>query len=432
MGPPPGRPTALRRGPKPEVVRTSTSPEPSWSGRLPLPRTLTKPFRIAYNRAISSAAMVAREVSRPKDTALRIVLILAFVAAPTVAVAASTRPAKPVLRVTPATGGIVRSSDGRINCPRRCSVRYRRRAVRELDAEPNRYFDFRGWTGSCFGYVPRCVLDVDRPTNVRALFARKMGSLLLSVTGSGAIEVEPGGAIVRGTGYAQIPEGEPITLTPRPDAGASLKGWAEACADAPLDGCTVTGDNISYVAAAFGQTTPGEGLRTLSVDVAGPATVTSTPSGIDCPGTCSASFSAGTLVALRSSAPSGYGTYWEGGGTCDVRSYVPTCLLVLDTSTSVSAYATQDPYQYPLQGVVVTVSGPGAVSADLGDIRCGRHFGRYCAAAMDPRDDWTLRLSAIPGPHARFGGWQGDCHGKRPHCTVSKGSFDVLAFFRRR
>ena len=41
-----------------------------------------------------------------------------------------------------------------------------------------------------------------------------MGSLLLSVTGSGAIEVEPGGTIVRGTGYAQIPEGEPITLTP--------------------------------------------------------------------------------------------------------------------------------------------------------------------------------------------------------------------------
>ena len=42
------------------------------------------------------------------------------------------------------------------------------------------------------------------------------------------------------------------------------------------------------------------------------------------------------------------------------------------------------PLRGALQGVVVTVSGPGAVSADLGDIRCGRHFGRFCAATMDP------------------------------------------------
>ena len=48
-----------------------------------------------------------------------------------------------------------------------------------------------------------------------------------------------------------------------------------------MDAPSPSGD---YVAAAFGQTTPGEGVRTLSVDVAGPATVTSTPSGIACPG----------------------------------------------------------------------------------------------------------------------------------------------------
>jgi len=275
---------------------------------------------------------------------------------------------------------------------------------------------------------------VDRATNVRALFARKTGTLVLSVTGAGAIEVEPGGTTVRGTGSASYPEGEPITLTPRPDAGASFEGWADACAGAALDGCTVTGGDITYVAAAFGQTAPDSGDRTLSVDVDWPVSVTSTPSGIDCPRTCSASFPAGTLVALRSSASSGFYPLWDGvGDACGERSYSPTCLLVLDTSTSVSAHGYQNPYSIQPQQIVVTVAGPGAVWG--GGISCGRQSGlrfRYCATSMDPRERWKLRLSANPGPHARFGGWRGDCFGKKPHCTLSNGSFEVLAFFRRR
>ena len=374
-------------------------------------------------------------VRRPKHTAFRVAAALALVATPTVAVAASKLHPKPVLRVSVATGGVVRSGDGRIRCPRRCSAAYKRKVVRELDADPGRHFDFRGWSGACFGYVPRCLVAVDDRTAIHARFARKTGTLQVSVTGAGAIEVEPGGAIIRGTGTAQVAEGLPVTLTPRPDAGSSLKGWAEGCAGATLEGCTITGGDTTQVAAAFGQTTPGAGPRTLTVEVDGPATVTSTPSGIDCPGTCTATFPAGTLVALRSSAPSNYYTYWEGGGACTVRSYVPTCLLVLDTSTDVSAFARSNPYQFAIQGVVVTVSGPGEVLGDLGDIQCGRQFGRlfkYCAAAMDPRDDWTLRLSPSPGRHARFGGWGGDCQGKRQVCTLSRGSFEVLAYFRPR
>jgi hypothetical protein len=372
-------------------------------------------------------------VPRLQHTAFRVAATLALVATPTVAVAASKLPAKTVLRVSVTTGGVVRSGDGRIRCPRRCSAAYKRGAVTELNAYQGRYFDFRGWTGDCFGYVPRCVVAVDRKTGVHARFVRRTGTLVVSVTGAGAIEVEPGGTIIRGTGSASIPVGVPITLTPRPDAGSTLRGWAEGCAHAALEGCTITGSDVAEVAAAFGQTTPGAGPRTLTVDVVGPATVTSTPSGIDCPGTCSAAFHAGTLVALRSSVSSNYYTYWEGGGACNVRSYVPTCLLVLNTSTDVRAFANPNPYLFTVQRVGVTVSGRGAVSG--GGISCGRLFGRlnaYCEAGMDPRDHWTIRLSAIPGRHARFGGWGGACQGKRPRCTLSGGSFEVMAYFRRR
>jgi hypothetical protein len=362
--------------------------------------------------------------------ALRIAVLLVLVSAPAVALAASAKPPKPALHVTADTGGVVKTINGRINCPQRCSATYKQRALRELQAVPNKYFDFAGWTGGCFGYVARCVLDVDRPTSVHAHFMRLTGTLVWSVTGPGALELR--GTTLRGTGSASFPEGEPLTLTPTPDSGASLKGWAEGCAGAPLDGCTVTVGDVQNVVAAFGQTTPGAGDRTLSVDVDGGATVTSTPPGIDCPGTCSASFPAGTLIALRSSAPQGTFTDWQGGDACNVRSYVSTCLFVLDTSTSVSVhgYVNQYAYLHP-QTIVVTVAGPGSVMEERGNIACGRHF-RYCATSMDPRDDWTLRLSPVPGPHARFGGWRGDCIGKRPHCNLSNGSFEVLAFFRRR
>ena len=378
-------------------------------------------------------------VPRPKHTAFRVAAALALVATPTVAVAASKLHPKPVLRVSVTTGGVVHSGDDRIRCPRRCSAAYKRRVVREISSQTGRYFDFRGWTGACVGSVPRCLVAVDEKTGVHAGFARLTATLQVSVTGKGAIEVEPGGTIIRGTGFAVVAEGLPVTLTPRPDAGSSLKGWAELCADAPLEGCTITPGDTDQVAAAFGQTTPSAGPRTLTVTVDGPATVTSTPSGIDCPGTCNATFPAGTLVALRSSAPSNFYAYWEGGETCNVRSYVPTCLLVLDTSTDVSAFANQNPYQYAFARVALTVSGRGFVSG--GGISCGRWFGgffNYCATTMDPRDDWTLRLSALPGRHARFGGWGGACLGKkRPVCTLSGGSFEggsfeVLAYFRRR
>lgn len=372
---------------------------------------------------------------RSKRSAFRVAAVLALVATPAVAVAASQLPAKPVLRVSVTTGGVVHSDDGRIRCPRRCSVAYKRSGVKALNAYPRQHFDFRGWSGSCFGFVTRCLVAVDQRTDVRARFTRRTGTLQVSVTGSGAIEVEPGGTIIRDTGSAEVPQGLPITLTPRPDAGSTLKGWAEECADAALVGCTITPGDKAEVAAAFGQATPGPGPRTLSVKVGGAATVTSTPAGIRCPGACSATFPAGTLVALRSSAPGGYDTYWEGGRTCSVRSYVPTCLLVLDASTDAGAFANLRPYGYPSEGVVLTVSGPGEVLGDTGDIQCGRHIGRlfkYCASAMDPRDDWSLGLSALPGRHARFGGWGGDCSGKKLYCTRPKGSYEVTAYFRRR
>ncbi len=360
----------------------------------------------------------------------RVGLILVLAAAFPAFAGASAQSAKPVLRVVMTGEGVVTSGDNRISCPPRCSAVYKRGTVRELDAEASPYFDFQTWAGDCTGEVASCLVAVDRSKSVRVVFARKTGTLLLSVTGSGAIEVEPGGVVVRGEGTAAIPAGRTITLTPRPDAGAAFKGWEDACTGASLDSCSFTGDGgPQYVAAAFGQTTPGGGLRTLTVErPLGVVAVTSTPPGIDCPELCSASFPAGTLVALRASVPDRYWTQWR--GPCGGYS---TCLLALDASTSVSAYAYYNQYWWATTDrVAVSVSGAGVVSDRRGEIRCGLR-SKFCATTLDPREPWTLRLSATPGRHSRFGGWRGaPCYGKRPRCTVSGGSAEVLAFFRRR
>jgi Tol biopolymer transport system component len=75
--------------------------------------------------------------------------------------------------------------------------------------------------------------------------------------------------------------------------------------------------------------------RTLTVTIAGTGTgtVTSSPAGIDCPGTCSAQYADGTSVTLTATPGSAF-KGWSGGG-CSGQG---TCQLTLSADTSVTAF----------------------------------------------------------------------------------------------
>lgn len=88
----------------------------------------------------------------------------------------------------------------------------------------------------------------------------------------------------------------------------------------------------------------------LEVSVAGGGTVTSSPSGISCPGTCSAEFSSGTNVTLSASAGSGY----EFGGWSVACSGTGSCTVPLIGASTVGASFT-----LPL-GDINTLAGDGA------------------------------------------------------------------------
>jgi hypothetical protein len=71
--------------------------------------------------------------------------------------------------------------------------------------------------------------------------------------------------------------------------------------------------------------------QTLSIVLVGTGTVTSNPTGIDCPTTCVASFNKGTSVTLTASGTDFGG--WSGGGC----SGTGTCIVTLDQNTTVTA-----------------------------------------------------------------------------------------------
>ena len=71
--------------------------------------------------------------------------------------------------------------------------------------------------------------------------------------------------------------------------------------------------------------------QTLSIVLTGTGTVTSNPTGIDCPTTCVASFNKGTSVTLTASG-TGFGG-WSGGGC----SGTGNCIVKLDQNTTVTA-----------------------------------------------------------------------------------------------
>ena len=76
-----------------------------------------------------------------------------------------------VLRATVVNGaGRVMTSDGRLNCRTRCSIRYQRGTIRRLTAKPAAHYLFTRWVGDCIGTAPNCDVALDRATSVRAGF----------------------------------------------------------------------------------------------------------------------------------------------------------------------------------------------------------------------------------------------------------------------
>ena len=125
----------------------------------------------------------------------------------------------------------------------------------------------------------------------------------------------------------------------------------------------------------------------------GSGTVTSTPAGIDCGATCSASFSSGTAVTLTATPATGSDfTGWSGAcsGTGD-------CNITMNSSVTVTATFTLKSYTL---NASKTGTGSGTLSAS--GLSCS---GASCSGTYGYNT--AVVITATPGTGSTFGGWTG-------------------------
>jgi hypothetical protein len=230
--------------------------------------------------------------------------------------------------------------------------------------------------------------------------------LTVSVTGSGTVASNPAGISCPSTCNHVFTGGSQVTLTPTPATGWSFTGWSGGCSG--TGSCVVTMNAAEAVTATFVQN------QTLSVSVTGSGTVTSSPAGINCPSTCSASYAPSTQVTLTATPANGYGfSGW--GGAC---SGVGNCVVTMSTAQSVTAT-----FALPQYTLDVSVSGNGTVTSSPSGISCPS------ACTMNYSSGTPVTLTATPSGGATFNSWGGACTGNGS-CQVTMNSIEsVTAMF---
>jgi hypothetical protein len=141
----------------------------------------------------------------------------------------------------------------------------------------------------------------------------------------------------------------------------------------------------------------------------GGGTVTSTPSGISCGTTCSATYTGGTTVTLTATAASGSAfAGWTGVSGCGTGA---TCAVTM--SAARSATATFNLVQVTTYSLTVTKSGTGTGTVTGGGLNCGT----TCTGTYESGTTVTLTAAAAAG--STFTGWSGACTNTTGSCIVS-------------
>jgi Divergent InlB B-repeat domain len=237
-----------------------------------------------------------------------------------------------------AGGGISCTSAGGSSCS---SVEAANSTV-TLISQPGSGAGFNGWGGACSGTSPSCSVTMNAAQSVTADFSGQGGGgpatdfpLGVSVTGSGSVS---GGGIRCGSGETTCTvnqtAGSNVTLTEKPDTGATFQGWGGACTGTAAT-CSVTMNAAKSVTATFSTAPTPAGQNKLSVTVTGPGTVAG--GGIQCGTngkTCTANENDGSDVTLTAT-PAANAIFISWDGACSGEE--TTCTVSMDADKSVSA-----------------------------------------------------------------------------------------------
>ncbi|MBI2867816.1 MAG: hypothetical protein HYX97_05730 [Chloroflexi bacterium] len=231
-------------------------------------------------------------------------------------------PPAPVFRtltVSHGGGGQVVSQPAGIDCQPACAVSFLEGTVVTLNAVPDLFAEFGGWSGACSGQGI-CTVTMDRAREVRATFTYTLRTRVLGAV-AGSVISNPAGINCGVACSAEFRAGRVVQLRAQQIGGANFVAWTGACAGRRA--CNVAMDTDKSVEATFGYHLEvkkrGEGFwgRLLRKKGAGKGMVTSEPPGIDCGKDCQELYVAGAQVTLKA-VPDAGSTFagWSGAGAC--------------------------------------------------------------------------------------------------------------------
>jgi hypothetical protein len=228
------------------------------------------------------------------------------------------------LTVSVTGSGTVTSNPTGITCPSTCSHVFTGGAQVTLTATPANGWSLSSWGGACSG-SGGCTVAMNAAESVTATFVQNV-ALSVTVTGSGSVMSSPTGISCPSTCSANFAAGAQVTLTATPANGWGFSGWGGACSG--VGNCVVTMNAAQSVTATFALP-----QYTLDVSVSGNGTVTSSPTGINCPSACTMNYSSGTPVTLTAT-PTGGATFNSWGGACSGNG---SCMVTMNSIESVTA-----------------------------------------------------------------------------------------------
>ena len=206
--------------------------------------------------------------------------------------------------------GTITSSPAGINCGYTCSAAFTQGSIITLTASAGTDYIFAGWGGGCSGTSNTCAVTMDNKATVSATFVPSAYAITASV---------PGGHGTAAPASQKVNYNADASININPDAGyyivsISDNGKAAAIANPYVISNVTTNHNVVVGLAVD---------YTLTAQATGSGTITSSPPGINCGGTCSAAFREGTKVTLTPVPDGGFVfTGWtgdcKGTGTCSV------------------------------------------------------------------------------------------------------------------
>ncbi len=187
-------------------------------------------------------------------------------------------------------------------------------------------------------------------------------SVQRSGTGSGTVTSLPSGINCGAVCSATYTTGTSVTLTATPNSISTFTGWSGACSGTGT--CTVAMTAAASVTATFTQSATIYGL-TVTRAGSGTGTVSSSPSGIDCGTTCTASFVSGASVTLGATPATGSSfTGWSGACTG-----TGTCTVTMSAASAVTAT-----FDSSLAGGTTPLQNGVAVSGLAGATNAQQYF----------------------------------------------------------